>query len=258
MTKSKMWLNHHNKIKGVFMVINWLIMGYFLILFIERGQSLVRSFSDKNVSMWGSGFDRYVNGICILSLAMFLILLFTGNRDFLKSLFVQGIEVNIIMLCITIGVILIAGMVHTEHTISGIQFASYGLLIAALIIRTAKNNESSGNSLLLWLSLVYLIFFSMAIPVVYKSAIRNAGLFHVIEAVVSFILVAIFAYMAYRVFSNNAVNLFMVAPILMAVMGDAIVLGLRWKEHVNYFVLIFLVASVITWIFGFIIGHNMR
>lgn len=240
------------------MVINWLIMGYFLILFIERGQSLVRSFSDKNVSMWGSGFDRYVNGICILSLAMFLILLFTGNRDFLKSLFVQGIEVNVIMLCITIGVILIAGMVHTEHTISGIQFASYGLLIAALIIRTAKNNESSGNSLLLWLSLVYLIFFSMAIPVVYKSAIRNAGLFHVIEAVVSFILVAIFAYMAYRVFSNNAVNLFMVAPILMAVMGDAIVLGLRWKEHVNYFVLIFLVASVITWIFGFIIGHNMR
>lgn len=141
------------------MLINWLIMGYFLILFGERIQSLIRSFADKNLSMWGDGFSRYVNGICILSLAASVILLFTINRDFLKALLSDGTQVNAKMICITIGVILVSGMVHTEYTIPGIQFVSYGFLIAALVIRTAKNNAMANDSILLWLSLVYLIFF---------------------------------------------------------------------------------------------------
>ena len=106
------------------MLINWLIMGYFLILFGERIQSLIRSFADKDLSMWGDGFSRYVNGICILSLAASVILLFTINRDFLKALVSDGTQVNTKMICITIGVILVSGMVHTEYTIPGIQFAS--------------------------------------------------------------------------------------------------------------------------------------
>lgn len=88
--------------------------------------------------MWGDGFSRYVNGICILSLAASVILLFTINRDFLKALLSDGTQVNAKMICITIGVILVSGMVHTEYTIPGIQFTSYGFLIAALVIRTAK------------------------------------------------------------------------------------------------------------------------
>lgn len=141
------------------MLINWLIMGYFLILFGERIQSLIRSFADKDLSMWGDGFSRYVNGICILSLAASVILLFTINRDFLKALVSDGTQVNTKMICITIGVILVSGMVHTEYTIPGIQFAAYGFLIAALVIRTAKNNAMADDSILLWFSLVYLIFF---------------------------------------------------------------------------------------------------
>lgn len=234
------------------MLLNWLIMGYFLILFGERLQSLIRSFADKNLSMWGDGFSRYVNGICILSLAASVILLFTINRDFLRALVSDGTQVNTKMICITIGVILISGMVHTEYTIPGIQFTSYGFLIAALVIRTAKNNAMADDSILLWLSLVYLIFFSMAIPVVYKSHIKYAGLFHIIEAVVSLVLVAAFAYMAYRVFNNDAVNLFMLLPIIIAVIGDAVILSLRWKEQVNTFVLIFIIASAVMWLAGFI------
>ena len=234
------------------MLINWLIMGYFLILFGERIQSLIRSFADKNISMWGNGFSRYVNGVCILSLVVSVILLFTINRDFLKALLSDATPVNTKMICITIGVILVSGMVHTEYTIPGIQFASYGLLIAALVIKTAENNSMADDSILLWLSLVYLISFSMAIPVVYESHIDCAGLFHIIEAVVSVVLVAAFAYMAYRVFNNNAVNLFMLPPIIIAVIGDAAILALRWKEQVNTFVLIFIVASVVMWFAGFI------
>ena len=203
------------------MLINWLIMGYFLILFGERIQSLIRSFADKNLSMWGDGFSRYVNGICILSLAASVILLFTINRDFLKALLSDGTQVNAKMICITIGVILISGMVHTEYTIPGIQFASYGFLIAALVIRTAKNNAMANDSILLWLSLV-----------------------------------AAFAYMAYRVFNNDAVNLFMLLPIIIAVIGDAVILSLRWKEQVNTFVLIFIIASAVMWLAGFIASRR--
>ena len=234
------------------MLINWLIMGYFLILFGERIQSLIRSFADKNISMWGNGFSRYVNGVCILSLVVSVILLFTINRDFLKALLSDATPVNTKMICITIGVILVSGMVHTEYTIPGIQFASYGLLIAALVVKTAENNSTADDSILLWLSLVYLISFSMSIPVMYESHIDYAGLFHIIEAAVSIVLVAAFAYMAYRVFNNDAVNLFMLPPIIIAVIGDAVILSLRWKEQVNTFVLIFIVASVVMWFAGFI------
>ena len=40
--------------------MNWLIMLYFIILFAERVQSIVRSIRDKDVKLFGSGFDSYV------------------------------------------------------------------------------------------------------------------------------------------------------------------------------------------------------
>ena len=84
----------------------------------------------------------------------------------------------------------------------------------------------------------------------------SAGLFHIIEAVVSLVLVAAFAYMAYRVFNNDAVNLFMLLPIIIAVIGDAVILSLRWKEQVNTFVLIFIIASAVMWLAGFIASRR--
>ena len=44
----------------------------------------------------------------------------------------------------------------------------------------------------------------------------------------------------------------MLPPIIIAVIGDAAILALRWKEQVNTFVLIFIVASVVMWFAGFI------
>ena len=38
-------------------VMNWLILLYFIILFAERVQSIVRSIRDKDVKLFGSGFD---------------------------------------------------------------------------------------------------------------------------------------------------------------------------------------------------------
>lgn len=234
--------------------MNWLIMLYFIILFAERVQSIVRSIRDKDVKLFGSGFNSYVYLAVFLSLAAFLVLLAVGNASFLKSLFTMDMNVyNSIdyrMLSITAGVILVSGMVHTEHTIPGIQFASYGMLIAALVIKTACVNAQAEDSVLLWMSLIYLILFSMAIPVMYYSEIEKATLFHVIEAVVSLALVAAFAVLMYKVLIGNAVNLFYVIPVAIAVIGDTIILAMRWKEKVNGFVLIFLIAASVIWIVG--------
>ena len=235
-------------------VMNWLIMLYFIILFAERVQSIVRSIRDKDVKLFGSGFDSYVYLAVFLSLAAFLVLLAVGNATFLKSLFTLDINVyhsiDYRMLSITAGVILVSGMVHTEYTIPGIPFASYGVLIAALVIKAACVNVQAEDRVLLWMSLIYLILFSMAIPVMYHSEIDKAILFHVIEAVVSLALVAAFAVLMYKVLIGNAVNLFYVIPIAIAVIGDTIIVAMRWKEKVNGFVLIFLIAASVMWIAG--------
>lgn len=158
-------------------VMNWLIMLYFIILFAERVQSIVRSIRDKDVKLFGSGFNSYVYLAVFLSLAAFLVLLAVGNASFLKSLFTMNMNVyrsiDYRMLSITAGVILVSGMVHTEYTIPGIQFASYGMLIAALVIKTACVNAQAEDHVLLWMSLIYLILFSMAIPVMYHSEIES-------------------------------------------------------------------------------------
>ena len=74
-------------------VMNWLIMLYFIILFAERVQSIVRSIRDKDVKLFGSGFDSYVYLAVFLSLAAFLVLLAVGNAAFLQSLFTMDMNV---------------------------------------------------------------------------------------------------------------------------------------------------------------------
>jgi len=229
--------------------MNWLILAYFIILMVERIQSLVASIKDPNVAIWGSGYNKYTFSMLIVSLVATLILLVTINQDFILSLFTKC-QVDYLKLCITAGVLLLSGMVHTEHTIAPIQFGAYGFLIIALVIQTVKNMSSTGNPLMLWLSLVYLVMFSMAIPVMYESSIRQATLFHIIEAVVAIALVVVFTYMMICVYTGKADNLFFLAPILIAVVGDAVIIGMRWKEKVNGFVLIFIIASAVIWIAG--------
>lgn len=239
-------------------LINWFVFIYFVILFAERLQSIIRSCMDKNIRLMENGFNAYVYIVTILSLVAFVCLLFIGNRYYLKALFTWNAaiheQINYLMLSITAGVILIGGMVHTEYTIPPVQFVSYGMLIIALIIKTAAMNNEASSRPLLWLSLAYLIAFSMAIPVMYHSDIPNASIFHGIEAVVALLLVGVFTYLMYLVFVEKAANLFMLFPIVITIIGDVIILAMRWKEKVNSFVLIFLIVSSILWVVGRIVS----
>lgn len=239
-------------------IANWLIVGYFVVLLVERLQSLIRSVKDESISCMGSGFGKYVYGLTILSIVGFFVVLFGFNMPFLKSLFSADAavhaKVNVLSLAIAIGVILLSGMVHTEHTIPPIQFGAYGLLIASMVLYTVKYQTVAGSKLMLWLSLGYLVALSMAIPVVYPSKIDKATLFHVVEAIVSVLLVVVFAVLVYLVFAGKAENLFYVVPIAIAIVGDILVLILRWKEEKNLFVLIFLIMSTVLWIVGKIVS----
>ena len=243
-------------------LINWFVLLYFVILFAERLQSMIRSCMDKNTRLFGNNFHAYVYIVTILSLTVFVFMLLIGNKYYLKALFTRDAaiheQINYLMLSITVGVILIGGMVHTEYTIAPVQFISYGMLIVALIMKTATVSSEGSGRLLLWLSLAYLIAFSMAIPVVYHSDIPNAGLFHVVEAIVAVLLVAAFTYFTYLVFVGNAGNLFLIVPFVITVIGDVVVLAMRWKEKVNGFVLIFLVISSILWVIGKIVSVVQR
>lgn len=230
-------------------MIPYFYLFYFLILFAERIQSLVRSFSDPSYRVFGTPFDRYVNILAILSLAATVVLLAGFNGSFWASL-AGSRDSDYRILTLTAGVMLLSGMVHTEYTVAPVQFGAYGMLIVAMVLQTVISASGSGNAFHLWYSFIYLTVFSMAIPVVYRSEIKNAGIFHLIEAIVSVVLVAAFTYMLYLMFSENGSNLLLWVPIIIAAIGDAVILAMSWKDSVNTFLLIFAIASVIVFALG--------
>ena len=105
-------------------VISWFFLLYFVILFAERAQSLIRAATDPAIKLYGSGFDGYVNTLTMVSLLATLVLLLFCNSSFWRSLFDSSVLPDYTMLTLTAGVLLFSGMVHTEHTVAPIQFAS--------------------------------------------------------------------------------------------------------------------------------------
>lgn len=234
--------------------INLLFFLYFAILFAERLQSVVRSIADPAVHPMGSGFHRYVYVMTFCSLAVGVIFLLATNYALFPALFTRSAEVyakvDLGTLSIASGILLLSGMVHTEYTIAPLQFVAYGALIIAMFIRTATVTPSSGNPALLWLSLIYLTAFSMAIPVMYESQIHLSTLFHVIEAVTAILLVFVFTYFMRIVFVGDATNLFFWLPILVTAVLDGVLIAMRWNEKVNAFVLIFLIVTCVLFCVG--------
>ena len=167
---------------SLYPVISWFFLGYFFILFAERAQCLVRISRSSFSDLYRTGFDGFVNTLTALSLVAAVLLLIFGNKGFWQSLVNSDVVPDYTMLTVTAGVILVSGMMHTEHTIASAQFASYGMLIVAMILRTAQTSSGAEHPFMFWYSLAFLTVFSMAIPVMYRSEISRAALFHVTEA----------------------------------------------------------------------------
>ena len=235
--------------------ISWTFLAYFIILFAERAQSIVRELFFRG-SIKLSTFDIFVTIVACISIAAALVLLAGFNADFWRSLFSPEKTPDYSRLTLTAGVILLSGMMHTEFTIAPVQFVAYGALIIGMILQTVLNVRSDGGAFRHWFSLAYITAFSMAIPVMYRSNIRLSVLFHVIEAVAAFVLVAFFTLALRRIFTGNAKDLLSVVPFVSMVVLDAVILALRWPEYVNMFVLIFAALSTVLFAAGKVLFHT--
>lgn len=250
----------NEKVSWAVYAMNMLFFMYFVVLYAERLQSLIRSLKDRSVNIYGSAFNGFVYTVSAVSMIAAAVLLIGWNRDFFAGLFGRSAEVysriNYARLSIAAGVLLFSGMVHTEHTIPVVQFVSYGALIVAMALRIVTAHGGD-NTFMRWFSFAYLTAFSMAIPVMYHSQIKAASAFHIIEAVVMAALVISFTFMMRQLFMGNGADLFYIAPIVIAAVGDAVVVAMRWKEKVNTFVLIFIVAAVLMYGVGKVLSRRM-
>lgn len=238
-----------NKSKTLIYFINLCFFLYFVLLIVERSISVVLTLSN-NINLYGTVFDGYVYSLVFLSVIGFLVLLILKCRPNIKALFKPTEDLRFDWLCIAGGVLLLSGMVHTHYTISGLQFASYGIWILGILLKVISIHHKAENKVLLWLSFAYLVVFSMAIPVMYQSVIEAHVFFHILEAVGSVALVAGFTYLLIRLFNDKA-DLFPLWPIILAIVIDVPLIVLRWNEEINFFVLIFIVLSTALYIVGF-------
>lgn len=235
-------------------IINILIILYFGILVAERTQSIVRAGSKK--VLFTDGIHNYMAGLCFFSFFGTLVLCIA--KAICLSRFSQGnltqlqnpsryATVQLVLLCMAVGCILLSGMVHTEYSIPGIQFAAYGMLILAMVFHVIIQQDilTTGKRAL---TLLYIVAFSMAIPVVYPSEMKQRLMFHIAEAIVSFVLVLMFSILLYALFSGNYELILHPAFIIIALVGDILVLALRWNEQINWFVLVSLVVAAVTWV----------
>ena len=245
-----------NKTKTLIYFINLCFFMYFVLLILERSISVILSLSN-NVNLYRNAFDGYVYTLVFLSIVGFLVLLILKCRPNMKALFKPGEDLKFDWLCIAGGVLLLSGMVHTHYTISGLQFASYGIWILGILLKVISIHHTNENKPLLWLSFAYLVAFSMAIPVMYHSAIEARVFFHILEAIGSIALVGAFAYLLLRLFNDNG-DLFPVWPIILAVVIDVPLIVLRWNEEINFFVLIFIALSTALYLVGFIYKMKKR
>lgn len=233
-------------------VINLMFFLYFIVLFIERVISLSLTFINK-IDIFNNFFSISVYFSIFLSLIGFLIYLAIKCRKNIKALFsLNNDALSFNDLIIAGGILLISGMVHSEYTISIVQFISYGFYILAIVLKVISFQNEVKNKSILYLSLIYLVSYSMAIPVTYQTFLNYNDLYHVISLITSYLLVGIFTYMTYKLF-NKEENLFRYIYIIPAVILDTFLIAFRWKEEINVFVLIFICLSVLLFISGRII-----
>ena len=90
----------------------------------------------------------------------------------------------------------------------------------------------------------------MSIPVVYQTGIELSWLFVPLEIVVSAGMVALFTVMLRWSYNGDGEYGFPALPFILALVGDAGVLILRWNEEINFFVLIFIVVTAALFIAG--------
>lgn len=225
---------------------------YFLILTTERIISLVVCFSGDFSTY--DALDYYMMALTILAIFGAYIIAAAKFTNALKPNDEPndeqpkgGLFGN---LAVAAGILLLGGMVHTHGSIPVMQFISYGMILISMAIHTIQNVRTAKGADKKWLSFSYIVAYSMSIPVVYHTNIDIAYLFVPVEIVISAGMVVLFTIMLRRFYNGNGESDFSLMPFLTAIIGDFLVLAMRWHEEVNTFVLIFICVTSVLWFAG--------
>lgn len=239
-------------------------LGYFIILFVERTLALILSVNQgEDYSLVSRNFLPYITySFTALSVLLSLIFLPKILIIFFKYLFSKE-ELDFVphykYITVTSIVILLGGMMHTGFTLSPLQFVGYGFLIISFLIRTIKQIKQGDNKFECLISLIYLIFFSMTIPVCYITYLEGIQmvLFYVVEFVTTLTLLVVFGKMMYR-FLDKGKEIFSISYFIIMLVLCSFTIGLKWIDEINVFVLMFVILSAITYITNAIYCLNRK
>ncbi|MCR4619005.1 MAG: hypothetical protein K5669_12570 [Lachnospiraceae bacterium] len=230
---------------------------YFIILFGERIAAAIYSanIGDEYALKSGNVFNYIAYGITIVSLVAGVILFVKPLVEMVKALMSNEeypFEEKNGRLITAVAALLYGGMMHTGLTIPGLQFTAYGFLIAAMIIRCIEACLSGSSKFVSIVSVIYLTLFSMTIPVCYISFMEmpRRTVFYIFEFAAAIVLVTVFGRLLYNYMQKGSANFDIFYPGIMLLLSGATVY-LKWNEEINWFVLIFVVLTIVFYlVFG--------
>ena len=266
---------------------------YFIILFAERLLAVILSVKSGEVYALISGnvFNYIAYGITAISLVAGLILMIKVLPAMFVSVFTSkeyDFASNYKQVVIAAMAILFGGMMHTGFTIAPVQFVAYGFLIASMVVRTIEccrlgaaadgkfgmeaDGESGvasevkvgaeaagrGRKFASVVSVIYLTLLAMAVPVSYISfqEMPMRAVFFVVEFAAVFVLVPVFGILLLKFYETGVTSFSFVYPLLVLVLSGLTV-ALKWREEINWFVLIFVVLTVVFYLsFGLVAGRK--
>ncbi len=254
---------------------------YFLILFAERLLAVILSpaVGGEYALVSGNVFNYIAYAVTALSVVAGLVLMIRVLPKMFVSVFTRkayDFDANRKSVILAATVILFGGMMHTGFTIAPIQFVSYGFLIAAMVVRTieccregkrlaAEKDELTAGKFRLRsyasvVSVIYLTLFAMAVPVSYISfqEMPLRAVFFAVEFTTVFVLVPVFGLLMLRFFESGVTSFSFVYPVIILLFSGATV-ALKWREEINWFVLIFLILTLVFYLsFGLIARAKVK
>ena len=241
---------------------------YFIILFIERLLAVILSFKvgGEYALVSGNVFNYIAYGITAVSLVAGLVLMIKVLPAMFVSVFTSkeyDFDSNYKSVVIAAMAILFGGMMHTGFTIAPVQFVAYGFLIGSMIVRTIECclevktgviSGGSGRKFASIVSVIYLTLLAMAVPVSYISFqdMPMRAVFFAVEFTAVFVLVPVFGILLLKFYETGVTSFSFLYPMLMLLLSGLTV-TLKWKEGINWFVLIFVVLTTVFYLsFGLI------
>ena len=242
----------------------WGFSLYFLLLFVERLMAVILSPTKGAeyalTAKYAFNYIAYsVTAVSLVAGTVLFLRLFVALGKAVQLGEEYLINDHAKEWSVAAAVMLFGGMMHTGYTFAGLQFAAYGFLIAAFVVRAVEAYSEGEDKFVAAVSVVYLTLFSMCIPVCYISfqSATMRGLFYAAEFSAVFLLVPAFCCMMFHLMKGGVTSFSPVFPIVMCLLSGATV-ALGWNEHINLFVLVFASLTLLCYLTVVLVARNRQ